>query len=97
MIVIKLDVTKIPKERIFVGTKGKYLDLKLVENKNGRDEYGNDGFVAIGVSKELREAGDKGEIIGNWKTVGSSERKPNPQPQPKSTPDPDLDDSDIPF
>lgn len=103
MIVIKLDVTKIPKERIFIGKKGKYLDLRLVENKDGPDQYGNDGFVAIDLPKEKREAGEKGEIVGNWKEIG----KPAPKPQPRTAPqrpapkpaDPELDpeSEEIPF
>lgn len=106
MIAIKLDVTKIPRERIFVGKKGKYLDLRLVENKNGTDDYGNDGFVAVDIPKAERDAGGKGEIVGNWKNIG---QKPAPTPAPqRQTPapaqrkpvDPDLDapeESEIPF
>lgn len=105
MIVIKLDVTKIPKGRIFVGTRGKYLDLRLVENKDGKDQYGNDGFVAIDLPKAARDAGDKGEICGNWKELG---KKPDAKPAPQRAPvqtqrkpaDPDLDaddGDDVPF
>lgn len=99
MIALKIDVTKIPKERIFIGKKGKYLDLRLVENSNGTDEYGNDGFVAIDLPKASRDAGEKGEIIGNWKEVGK--KAPPPKTAPKAPPrpqaDPDLDTDDCPF
>lgn len=103
MIVLKLDVLKIPKSRIFVGKKGKYLDLRLVENKDGEDQFGNAGFIAIDIPKSLRDAGDKGEIVGNWKHVG---QKPAPPPKPAPAPaqrkpvDPDLDapeEESIPF
>lgn len=105
MISLKIDVTKIPKGRIFIGQKGKYLDLRLVENKDGQDKYGNDGFVAIDVSKDAREAGEKGEIIGNWKEIGQKRQSPAVQQRApvqtkRQAPDPDLDaddSSDVPF
>jgi hypothetical protein len=101
MIVIKLSVNKIPKERIFVGQKGKYLDLALIENKSGPDQYGNDGFVKIDVSKEARDRGEQGEIVGNWKHVGQKPAQKPAQQRPQRKPvDPDLDAEDegsVPF
>lgn len=104
MILLKLTVSNIPKDRIFVGKKGKYLDLVLHENKDGPDQYQNDGFAAISVSKEEREAGVKGPIVGNWRHVG---QKPAPAPPRPATgagravrqPDPmePGDEDDIPF
>ena len=101
MIKIKLDVSKVPKDRIFIGKKGKYLDLVLIEKP---DNYGNDGFVKIDVSKEAREAGDNGEIVGSWKELGSKPKQQQrpvrlPSPPPQRSQDPDLDqpDDDIPF
>jgi hypothetical protein len=80
MIKIKLDVSKIPKEKIFIGQKGKYLDLVLFDNRNGPDQYGNDGFISVDTTKEEREAGEKGVIVGNWKHIGTK-----PQPAPART------------
>ena len=101
MIVIKLNVSLIPKERIFAGKKGKYLDLVMHENKNGTDDFGNDGFVAVSVSKEESESGVKGEIVGNWKHVGQKPKTPAPPPKkaPPKEPDPLAPDpeDDIPF
>lgn len=104
---LKIDVTKIPRDKIFVGKKGKYVDLVLHDNRDGTDDYGNDGFIAIDTTKEEREAGEKGVIIGNWKHVGTkpkaeqqrpAQRPATPTQQPKAT-DPDLDppEDDIPF
>jgi hypothetical protein len=64
---LKIDVKKIDKSLLFVGARGTYLDVTLMENRNGPDEYGNDGFIVQDVSKEAREAGVNGPIIGNWK------------------------------
>ncbi len=68
---LKIDVTKINKDLLFIGAKGKYMDLTLMDNRDGgTDQYGNDGFIVQDVGKERREAGEKGPIIGNWKHVG---------------------------
>ena len=102
MIRIKIDVTKIDKSAIHVGAKGKYIDLTLMDNRDGTDQYGNDGFVIHDLGKERREAGEKGPILGNWKHVGQAappqqsahnEAKANAyQPQTK-----EFDDDNIPF
>ena len=56
---------------------------------------GGDGFIVQGLSKEARERGEKGPIIGNWKyhqqkaRPGSAAAKPAPAAE-----DPD---GDLPF
>lgn len=66
----KIDVTKIDKSKIFVGAKGKYIDISLLENRNGPDEFDNDFMVVQDIGKEARERGEKGPILGNGKFVG---------------------------
>jgi len=68
---IKLDVTKLDKNLFFKGAKGTYADLTLMDNKDGTNSYGDDGFIVQDVGKERREAGEKGPIVGNWKYVGA--------------------------
>lgn len=111
MIRAKIDVKKINKDLLFVGQKGTYLDVAFMDNRDGTDQYGNDGFIVQDVSKEAREAGEKGPIIGNWRHVGQkpapAQRQQPPQSQgrrvaqPPARPpaDPDLDapEDDIPF
>ena len=78
MITLSIEVMKITKTRLYEGKKGaKYLGAVLVENRNGLDQFGWDGFVAEEVSKEERQANVKGTIIGNWKHIGG---KPAPVP-----------------
>jgi hypothetical protein len=61
---IKVDVTKIPRERIYVGKKGKYISLTSFVNLGDPDEYGNNGPVTMARSKE--EPKDlRMPIIGN--------------------------------
>ena len=68
MITVKLKTNLIDKNRIHRGKKHNYLDLVLIENKFGRDEFGYDGFVKQGTSKEEREANPDLQlpIIGNY-------------------------------
>lgn len=106
MISIKIDAKKVKRELFFKGKSTEYMDLTLIDNKTGKDEYGNDGFVVQDVGKEARLRGEKGPIVGNWRHVGGSSQRPageasrRPTPPTKRPPqDPDLDgESDtIPF
>ncbi len=74
MIRAKLDVTKIDKSLIFVGEKGKYIDITLIETPN--DKFGNDFMVVQDVGKEKRAAGVKGAILGNAKIIGGNRAAP---------------------
>jgi len=92
IISLKIDVTKIDKARLFNGAKGTYLDAVLFLNDEP-DQYGNNGMITQSVSKEEREAGTKGAILGNAKVFGGSNSAPPSSPQPVD----DFDDSDLPF
>lgn len=95
MIVCKLDVKKINKAHLYVGTKTTYLDLALIPNTDGRDRFGNDGMVVQGVSKELRAQGTKGAILGNYIDLDAA---PKAAPQPKVTGQEPLGpEDDLPF
>ena len=97
MIIAKIDVTKLDKSHFFKGQKGIYTDLMLIPNKDGGDQYGNDGFVSQGVSKEARDKGEKGKIVGNYKKIHRPEApQAKPAAKAKVPNDPDQDD-DVPF
>lgn len=99
MIRAKLDVTKILKEHLFKGDKGTYLDITLMENRDGTDQYGNDYFVVQDLGKEAREAGKKGPILGNAKKMGGASTSKAP-PAQHAKPAPGLSeglDEDVPF
>lgn len=70
-------------DRSLVVEKGgkRYLNLRLIENKDGPDQYGNDGFVVQDVPKERRAEGERGPIVGNWKDWDRRKDNPNPRPQ----------------
>ena len=92
-----INVTKIDKTALYEGKNGKYLSLVFFDNKEGPDQFGNDGFVTQDLGKERRMAGEKGPIIGNWKEVGTKGPTPSPGRQESSVIVSMEDQSDIPF
>lgn len=68
-VVLKIDVTKIDKARLFEGQKGTYLDA-IVFISDETDQYGNNGMIVQSVTQEERQAGTKGNILGNCKVIG---------------------------
>lgn len=101
VLTIKIDVTKILKDRLFAGQNGaKYLDAVLIPTPDSR--YGDSHFIAQSVTKEERARGIKGPIIANSKMLGG--RKPE-APRPESTPETETKtfmkdenhDEDVPF
>ena len=95
MIAVKINASKVAKEHLYEGKNGKYLDVILFENKDGQDQYGNDGFVVQSVSKEAKDRGEKGPILGNWKRLQTKTRQPE-KTKPTSLPIP-ADEDDVPF
>lgn len=65
---LKIAVDEIDKERLFKGQKHTYLDATcFLEDEP--DQYGNHGRITQDVTKEEREQGIKGPILGNAKVV----------------------------
>lgn len=105
LIAIKIDVTKIDKERLFQGAKGQYLDAVVFVNDE-EGQYGDNGMITQSVSKDEREAGVKGNILGNVKILGTFDDKPQAQtsnhqqaghPMPQGAATAAADGDDIPF
>jgi hypothetical protein len=100
MITCKIDATKIDKQYLFKGktredgTAPLYLDIALIENRDGVDQYGNHGFIAQSVPKDVREAGVKGPILGNFKRIEVKSAAGSAQPQREQAP---AKPDDIPF
>jgi len=68
IVAIKIDVTKIDKERLYKGEKGLYLDA-VAYIDDTPDQYGQSGMITQSVTKEEREQGIKGAILGNTKLL----------------------------
>lgn len=75
MIAVKINLSKIDKNRLYKGEKGIYLDVVMFETPNS--EY-NDWIVKQSISKEEREKGVELPICGggkNHETQLSEEEK----------------------
>jgi len=96
---------------IYMTEKTASMDVTLMDNRDGPDQYGNDGFATLDLGKERRLSGERGPILGNWKDLdgGSQPARRNPMggvdrtvaealgKQPAGTTQPDDETSDIPF
>ena len=62
---LKIDVTKIDKNKLFQGKTGaKYLDMTCFVNLSEADQYGNHGMITQAKKKYQEE---NGNILGNAK------------------------------
>ena len=83
---LKIDVTKIEKDRLFQGAKGTYLDATVFIDIDQLDQYGNSGMITQDVSKEEKQQQVKGAILGNCKVFwndGGQQAQQQPQQQPQ--------------
>ncbi len=93
---LNLNLSKIDKSKIVQGKSGKYLNLTAFIDTEKEDQYGNHGAIAHSLSKEERQSGDKGAIIGNAKVFWNPSETSKPTPKPTPQADDDFND-DIPF
>lgn len=90
---VRIDVTKIDKERLYKGEKGTYLDLTTFVDTASQDQYENNGFISQSVDKEEREKGVQTPILGNVKVFYTDGSEQPSTPQAKQ----EVIDEDIPF
>ena len=96
-----IDLTKIPKDKIIDGKKGKYLPLTLTLNDE-LDQVNNNGPVIVAQSKEEREAKAAKVYLGNatvaWTNGQNVEPAPREgQPQQRQAAPAPVEDIDLPF
>ena len=93
-----IDLNKIPKEKIFIGKKGKYLPITITINDE-LDQFGNQGPVVVEQTKEEREAKVAKTYLGNVKVVWTNgenvdtpprDGAPTPAPAAKTEVEEDL-------
>lgn len=93
----RIDVTKIPREAIYVGEKGKYVSIDILVNETP-DNYGNDCSINIRQTKEEREAKTPKIYVGNGKKVfGWGEPMDAHNTAKSNGYQPQADDDEIPF
>ena len=80
-----INLESIPKDKIIVGKKGKYLPIVITVNDE-IDQFGNQGPVVVDQTKEEREAKVAKTYLGNVKVVwtngdnvGAAPRTDQPQ------------------
>ena len=62
---VRIDVTKIDKDRLYKGEKGTYLDLTTWIDTDNKDQWDNNGFISQSTTQEERESGVQTPILGN--------------------------------
>tara|TARA_R100000656_G_scaffold516_3_gene814 strand:- start:595 stop:918 length:324 start_codon:yes stop_codon:yes gene_type:complete len=63
-----INLSNIPKDKIIVGKKGKYLPITVTVNDEP-DQFGNQGPICVDQTKEEREAKTAKTYLGNVKVV----------------------------
>ena len=96
IIATSIDLTKIPKDKIINGKKGKYIPITITLNDE-LDNFGNNGPVVVQQSKEERDAKAEKVYLGNVKVVWTNGDFPEPnfgdqpqKPTAKVEAEPDL-------
>jgi hypothetical protein len=97
-----IDLTKIPKDKIIDGKKGKYLPITITLNDE-LDQFGNQGPVIVSQSKEEREGkvdkvylGNVQVVWSNGENVPAAPRDGSPAPAQQAA-TPVAADDDLPF
>ena len=75
-----IDLNKIPKDKIYVGKKGKYLPITITINDEN-DQFGNQGPVVVEQTKEERDAKAPKTYLGNVKVVWTNGNNVEPAPR----------------
>ena len=93
-----INLNEIPKDKIYVGKKGKYLPITITLN-NDLDQFGNQGPVVVEQTKEERDAKAAKTYLGNVKVVWTNGSNVEPAPRDmNSAPAPaPAETEDLPF
>ena len=94
-----INLNDIPKEKIYVGKKGKYLPITITLNDE-LDQFGNQGPVVVEQTKEERDAKADKTYLGNVKVVWTNGTNVDVAPrdnQSAPAPAPAAAEDDLPF
>ena len=94
-----INLNDIPKDKIYVGKKGKYLPITITPN-NEPDQFGNQGPVVVEQTKEERDAKTPKTYLGNVKVVWTDGNNVDTAPrdnQPAAPAPAPAADEDLPF
>jgi len=94
-----INLNEIPKDKIIVGKKGKYLPIAITLNDEP-DQFGNQGPVIVEQTKDERDAKAAKTYLGNVKVVWTNGTNVDAAPRDNSTAPPQqaqVADNDLPF
>ncbi len=95
-----INLNNIPKDKIIVGKKGKYLPIAITVNDDV-DQFGNQGPIIVDQTKQERTDKVAKTYLGNVKVVWTNGEFPEPAPyeQPLTTANSknEEDNEDLPF
>lgn len=94
---VQIDVSKIDKERLFVGKKGTYLTMTTFIDTQNKDQFDNNGFISHKQTKEESDNKTNTPILGNVKVFWSDEEAPSRPQATQVDNTPELTNDDIPF
>lgn len=80
IIKMNLNLDAIPKDKVFIGKKGKYLAVTVTLNDEV-DPYGNQGPVVVDQAKEERESKAPKVYLGNAKVIWTNGTNVQPAPR----------------
>jgi hypothetical protein len=63
-----LNLSEIPKDKVIIGKKGKYLPITITLNDEV-DQFGNQGPIVVAQTKEERESKQAKTYLGNVQVV----------------------------
>ena len=94
-----INLNNIPKDKIIVGAKGKYLPISITLNDEV-DQFGNNGPVIVEQTKEERETKVQKIYLGNARVVWTNGENVAAAPrmdEPKAAPQAEAVEDDLPF
>lgn len=95
-----INLNEIPKDKIYIGKKGKYLPITITLN-NEPDQFGNQGPVVVEQTKEERDAKAAKTYLGNVKVVWTDGNNVDTAPRDNNNsapaPAPAAAEEDLPF
>ena len=94
-----INLNDIPKDKIYVGKKGKYLPITITLNDE-LDQFGNQGPVVVEQTMEERDAKAPKTYLGNVKVVWTNGQNVDAAPRDMnsaSAPAPAAVEEDLPF
>ena len=71
---VSINLDKIDEKFVVKGKKGRYLNVALINTPDS--PYGNDYMASQDLTKEAREAGERGAILGNAQAWNLGEGTP---------------------